>query len=348
MKRPLFYRNVRAQQQLDVFLISAIASLLLIRFFLHVTGYPQIGGGGLHIAHMLYGGLLMAASITLNLAFLGVRIQRTAALLGGVGFGFFIDEIGKFVTSNNDYFYQPAVGIIYAVFVMLYLTFNFLGRTQKLSSREYQLNAVAQLEEAIARDMDQLERRHALELLKKAHASPMTRQLTDLINSVSLVPENEPSRLSRILSALDRRYTSFWRGRSSRHLVRLFFIAEAAVFVIAVSWGIYTNLDDITAVVHGSMPNYDFWLYVGQFMSSLVAAGFAVVGAVLLKASRTRAFEQFRRATLINLFLTEFFIFSRIEFEALAGFFFNVAILLFISYVIHQEKRLRGRTAFSG
>ena len=50
---------------LDTFLVSAVATLLIIRIFLEATGYPQLGGNGLHIAHVLWGGLgMLVAMIT--------------------------------------------------------------------------------------------------------------------------------------------------------------------------------------------------------------------------------------------------------------------------------------------
>lgn len=340
MTRRLFYRNIRARDQLDIFLLSAIGSVLIIRFYLHATGYPQIGGGGLHIAHMLYGGLFMAAGSILTSAFLGLRIQRLAAFISGVGFGFFIDEIGKFITSDNDYFFRPAVGIIYAIFVVLYLTFNFLGRTKKLSSREYQLNALVHLEEAIVHHMDPTEKERAHKLLLKAdHRSPITTQLQNLVENVNLIPEDEPRNITKVLNWLDLKYTSFWQRRSSHPLIRIFFIMETVLFVVIVSWGIFNNIDDIEHLLATGTAPYDFWLFIGQIISSTVAAGFAIVGAILLARSRARAFEQFRRATLINLFLTEFFIFSRVEFQALPGFLFNLGVLLFIAYIMHQERR---------
>jgi hypothetical protein len=339
MKRTLFYRNVRAGEQLDVFLISAIGSLLLTRFLLGLSGYPQLGGNGLHIGHMLWGGLFMLISIVINLAFLGMRARRLSAIIGGLGFGVFIDEIGKFITSDNDYFYRPAVGIIYAVFIVMYLTFNFISRKQRLTSREYQLNAMMHLEEAILHDMDPFEKERARSLLMRAsRRSVITKELEELLERVDTVPPGQPLFLRRFLTTIDRMYVDLWKRRNTRTLVRVFFIAEVTLFVAAIMGNIYLNLDDINQAIYGR-ADYGTGLLVCQFVSSLVAAGFAVMGTLRLTASRLAAFEDFRRATLINLFLTEFFVFSRIEFQALPGFVFNVAVLAFISYVMHQERR---------
>jgi hypothetical protein len=258
-----------------------------------------------------------------------------------VGFGFFVDEVGKFITSDNNYFFRPAVGIIYAIFLILYLTFNFLGRSQKLSSRESQLNALVQLEEAIVHDMDPTEKERARQLLLQAdHRNPTTRQLQALVESVQLVSEEGPRNVTRLLSWLDTKYTNFWNMRASNRLVWSFFVLESVLFVVVVSWGIFNNLDDVTHLLQTGTATYDFWLFIGQIASSLAAAGFTVVGALLLARSRMLAFEQFRRAALINLYLTEFFIFSRVELEALPGFLFNLGVLLFVTYVIHQERRV--------
>lgn len=340
MSQKYFFRNVRASEQLDIFLISAIGSLLAVRFFLHLTHYPQIGGGGLHIGHMLWGGLFMLSSITISLSFIGLRMQRLSALLGGIGFGIFIDEIGKFITSDNNYFFRPTIGIIYAIFIMLYLTFSFLGRNQKLTSREYQLNALAQLEEAIVKDLDPLEKQRAHALLQRAdRRSIITIRLKQLLDDVDMVPQSRPRLARRILTMLDQRYVAFWTRRNTHRLVRYFFIAEVLLFVGVISANLYSNIDGVGDVLGGKVT-YGLGLLIGQFASSVVAALFVFSGTIHLKNSRSAAFENFRRATLINLYLTEFFIFSRIQFSALPGLGLNVAILLGITYAAHQEQRI--------
>lgn len=334
------YRNIRAREQLDIFFASAVTSLLLVRFYLYLAGYPQIGSGNFHIAHMLWGGLLMLLGIVLMLSFLGAQAQRISALLGGLGFGVFIDEIGKFITSDNNYFYRPAIGIIYAIFVCLYLAFNFLSRDERLNSREYQLNALAELEEAIAHDMDVSEKTKAKELLAKADQnSKITKDIGRLLEDIETIPDAPKNRIDRFFTATDKLYRRFWRQRNSSRFVRIFFVAEAGLFFIGVIGGFYSNIDELIGLFFGEI-DYGKGLLVAEFVSSLVAAIIAVKGALVLKRSRLRAFELFRRATIINLFLTEFFTFTRIQFEALPGFILNVSLLVVISYVIHQEERL--------
>src|SRR5438309_984934 len=72
---------------LDTFLISAIATVVVIRIFLEAMGYPQLGGGGLHIAHVLWGGLGMLVAIALLLLYLSSTTRLIAAVVGGAGFG---------------------------------------------------------------------------------------------------------------------------------------------------------------------------------------------------------------------------------------------------------------------
>ena len=55
----LFVRNLEVDNLLESFFISAVGAMLTLRFLLYFLDYPQLGGRSLHIAHMLWGGLLM-------------------------------------------------------------------------------------------------------------------------------------------------------------------------------------------------------------------------------------------------------------------------------------------------
>lgn len=109
-----------ARNLLDVYLASALIAVVATRLFLSLTNYPQLGGEGFHIAHVLWGGLLMAVG-TLMLLLAQNPNRRLAAIVSGAGFGLFIDEIGKFVTSDVNYFYKPAALIIYLTFLVMWV-----------------------------------------------------------------------------------------------------------------------------------------------------------------------------------------------------------------------------------
>jgi hypothetical protein len=49
--------------------------VLIARVFLAMTGFPQIGGGGLHVAHVLFGGILMLVAMFLLLVHAGGEVK---------------------------------------------------------------------------------------------------------------------------------------------------------------------------------------------------------------------------------------------------------------------------------
>lgn len=123
-KRSFFVRRVDATSQFEIFLVSAVGTILAVRGILAATGWPQLGGGKIHFAHLLWGGLGMLAAVVLFLALEGRLWNTLGALAAGIGFGLFIDELGKFITADNDYFFRPVIAIIYVIFVGLFFLFR--------------------------------------------------------------------------------------------------------------------------------------------------------------------------------------------------------------------------------
>jgi hypothetical protein len=288
---------------------------------------------------MLWGGLLLLLAQVLLLSFLGRRVERLAALIGGIGFGVFIDEVGKFVTRDNNYFFRPSVGIIYAVFVLLYVGLSLLTRDEQLTSTEYQLNALSQLEEAVLRQMDEHEKAAVQRLLQRANPkSPITKQLTEFLDSVATISAGQPNMARRIGNRLSAAYDRAWQERRTRVVVRAFFLVEIALFAFGLLLAVINNIDSVQDFLHGQ-PSYGHSLIIGQAIGTGIAAWFVGLGIYRLRSSRLEAFEWFRRATLTNLLLTEFFIFSRIQFGAIPGFIFNLLLLLLINFALSHERR---------
>src|SRR5437870_9525247 len=192
LTRPFLIRNLDAGKLLESFLVSAVAAVLGVRFFLGVTGYPQLGGRGLHIAHMLWGGALMLAAVLVLLGYLGHRVRRAAAVLAGIGFGLFIDELGKFITSDNNYFFRPAIALIYVIFVLLFLWWRSLERRRTWSEETYLANALMLLQDSALHDLDPSEKYRLLQWLRLS-GRPGTALLGDAGREVAERPADLPA-----------------------------------------------------------------------------------------------------------------------------------------------------------
>ena len=110
---------------------------MLVRLYLFVAGYPRVGGGGLHIAHMIWGALLMLGALLIAVSFVSTSSRWCTAVIGGLGFGLLVDETGKFLTSDNNYFFKPAAALIYVLFISIFLFSRTIARRRGFTSEEY-------------------------------------------------------------------------------------------------------------------------------------------------------------------------------------------------------------------
>jgi hypothetical protein len=174
---------------LDTMLVCAVATILIVRTQLWLTNYPQLGGRGLHIAHLLWGGLLMLVALVILLGFVSPSAREVAAVVGGVGLGLFIDELGKFVTADNNYFFKPTAAIIYCFFIIFFLAIRGLDRRRGFTQREYLVNVIEILKESALRDLDDSKRRRALALLAQADQSdPLVPELRGMLEQMRSRP----------------------------------------------------------------------------------------------------------------------------------------------------------------
>lgn len=325
-------RNHRSGDLLEAVLISAITSLLGVRFFLYLTHYPQVGGQSLHIAHMLYGGALMFVSIIILLSFLGNRIQRLAAIIGGIGFGFFIDELGKFITRDNNYFFQPTVVIIYVIFIALYLLFRWLSQARRLTQQEYLINALELMEEAVLGDMDKAERQEIIFYLRQADQSnPLVRHIKTYVDSVP-VSKPTPGWLSRRQAQVQKWYS---------HVVNKpwFGTAFSAIFIIDAVFGLIPlGLVIASYAFNVGKPGAVSGITtICVFVASVAVAICVLRGALLIRSSRLHAYEWFRLALLVDIFFKQPFLFYSQQFRAISGLAIYLVGLATLNYIIHRE-----------
>jgi hypothetical protein len=340
-------RAIHFTGMLDTFLVCAILTILVIRTQLWLTNYPQLGGGGLHIAHLLWGGLGMMIAIFILVTFLSPAARQVGAVIGGIGFGFFIDELGKFVTSDNNYFFRPTAAIIYVIFILLWLGIRQLERRGRFTPREYLVNAIELLKEAAMRDLDERDKQDALEFLDKAdQKDPLVGQLRDLINNVEHVRTREPGWVSRIGSKLRAFYERVIDQRWFSRAVATVFIIWAGVAVLQIlALAVAAGL-----TLTGDLEGFDFtdghyplFIEIARIVSSIVSAVFVWLGVLRLRSSRLRAYRAFERALLINIFLTQVFAFVESQFSAVFGLIISLILYMIVRSMITRERELVAR-----
>ncbi len=320
--------------------------MLAIRFFLRMTGYPSIGGARFHIAHMLWGGLLMTAALLAALSYLGNPTRLWAAFLGGIGFGTFIDEIGKFITRDNDYFFQPSISLIYITFILIYLAFRDMRMRRRISREEYLVNAIDELEEAVIKDLQPEEREKALGYLAAiAERDDMTSRLASLIENASVSPHPD-SWLRRARGYIVAGYEAAL-ARSNRFggLITLFvlqLVINAGTVALIAAGDLAERLAQPLrpARIVDLLPISD-WFLLG---STLIPSIFVLVAVVTLRRSRLMALRSFHRGVLLSICLTEVFMFYRHQVTALLVLGFNLFAWSCVNVVLTKETRSRIET----
>lgn len=321
---------------LEQFFISAVVAVLGIRIYLQATGFPQVGGNGLHIAHLLWGGLLMLIAIVLTLSFLGRHIRSWVAILGGLGFGTFIDELGKFITSDYNYFYRPAWIVIYLIFVVLFFTFTAISRRRRPTGRPALAMALDMVQDSVLYGLRKNDRDVILRLLGDGEAGhPLTTVLRDVVATLPLSDERRPGIVARIRNRLRGWYRDVTRTRGFRTMIvalwSLFTLGSAIVLVASIvsdprfttrSW----SVGSIDAVHIGVVS---------------VSAVLAVVGIVALARDRLYAYQWFRLAILVSLLIGQPIEFYDDQIFATSGLVVDLVCLGVFNYGISLEMAQR-------
>ncbi len=142
------------------------ATVILTRVYLILTNYPKIGSGQYHIAHALWGGLLLVIASLLMLLYANRSVLTLGAVCAGVGTGLFIDEVGKFITTTNDYFFPLAAPLIYVAFMLIVLVARYAATMKPDNPHEKLLTAIDALPDLVDGKMTRAEFRELQELLE--------------------------------------------------------------------------------------------------------------------------------------------------------------------------------------
>jgi hypothetical protein len=328
-----FARNVDAGSHFELFLVSAVAAILVIRLYLELTGYPRIGGQGLHIAHMLWGGLLMLVANLLLLTFLGKHVKRTAAIVGGIGFGTFIDELGKFITADNDYFYAPTVGLIYILFVALFIGFRQVQRRRALSREEYLVNAADMIKEVILDGAQSDEIARSLALLEKGGPKgALSEAIREAVLSAARAQPEPPSIPARVTATARQAYERLIRWRWFQRATVLLFGLEAGIALVVAAMVLVGS-----PVMGISVEDKRSFATLGLVSGAVVSAGLAAIGMLQLMRSAVAGYQWFKRSVLVSILFVQVFLFFEAQLAALGGLVVNLMLLSGLNEMLRAE-----------
>ena len=320
-----FVRRVTAMHDFELFFVSSVATILLVRGILAATGWPQLGGGKIHFAHLLWGGIGMLLAFILFMAMQGRLWDFLATLSAGIGFGLFLDELGKFITSDNDYFFQPAVAIMYVLFVVLFFLFRWLGRVDKMGPETALVNSFDFAKEAVMRSMNEGERDEALYVLGRADQSDsMVQALTAVLGGVHPPSTSDNNPAVRVWQRFQAWYRRFITKRWFRRFV--------------IGWFIVTSVASLLAIFAlDATPAQVTLMDMGGVIANALTGALVVVGLVRWRRSKLSAFRWFERGALVAILVGQFFSFYHSQVAAIFGLLWLLLQLAVIRSMVSAE-----------
>jgi hypothetical protein len=257
-------------------LIAFGVTVIAVRIFLQLTGFPQIGGRVLHIAHALWGGLLLFIAVLLPLLLANRWALQASALLSGIGVGLFIDEVGKFITQANDYFFPPALPFIYGFFLITVLVYLYFRRPRREDPRSAMYHALEGLFDILDGDLDTQEATQIKTQLTIAKQSERA-EIVSLANAVSAYLEKAEGVLVPASPGYWKRFTDWVNGLGARlgHHRH-----HAIISVILILWAL--SAAGFIAVLVLDLPSLESDIV--QFRGALIAIQ-AIIGALMIVAA---------------------------------------------------------------
>lgn len=328
------WHDDRALARFEIFLFSAVATVLLVRTLLAVAGYPQVGGGGLHIAHVLWGGLLLGLAIVLVEIFPGTEVRLRAAIIGGIGFGLFIDEVGKFLTKDVNYFFKPAIAIMYAVFIVFYFAVREVLQRRPLTDRRRLALAATAVADLALGQLDAAHRDYALRLLDGVDDTSGLREAAGAMRTALNAEQARPRNLETLLSAIRDKFGSPVDAALSGGGADRVMLGAAALVAADLA------LSVVIAVTHpGRATALPTALDTG--VPTLISAILLVIGVIeVIKSQRRSAgVAWLQRAVLVQLLVVQVVLFNRTQWLGLVGFVLDVAVLWLLRLVITAHER---------
>jgi hypothetical protein len=340
--RTVFIKRSTASDYLLLFLVAAAVSILATRLYLYIYNYPIINfsQSNIHLAHALIGGFFLTLSNILLFTYHGRRLRQVAAIVGGVGFGQFIDELGKYVTSDNDYFFKPVPMVIYLIFIFLFFVYRNLDNYTPRKPKEILYDTLEYFEAIFENKFNPPARKEIAKALQSV--------INDNQPSYAVIAEGMLGMLKNLKSHPSKTNQYLDRIRSSWKWIEEFTTERRPVFYVILflflvyigntAIGTYFFLQEViwrqSQLIHYAIDTrVEFGMVFFQVSSQIISAIIICRGLMMLVGrNRIRALELFKTGLAINILITQIFTFYFQQFSASI----ELIITIFIFFVVHN------------
>lgn len=320
-------RRNHGHVNLLISLVAFAVTVIATRTFLELTGYPQLGTSVLHIAHALWGGLLLIIAAFLPLAYANGWVIRLSAVLSGIGIGLFIDEVGKFITQSNDYFFPPALPLIYAFILLNVLLYLYFRRQLETNPRRAMYHVLEGLQEVLDSDLDTGEAALIEEQLAVVKRSDQA-ELRSLAEAIGDYLQGQKGQLPPDELGYAERFT-IWVDGLGQRLGRRWHRAIISFSLIA--WLVVVLAYD-ALIIFGSTslaPQVGQWRYPLVFIQAAVGTLILIAAFFWLRGDEQTGLKFGVIGILISLVALQLFYFYLVQFSAIIITLLQLAILLF-------------------
>lgn len=291
-----------------VFMFAGACALTIAatRAYLVMTGYPQVGGKVYHLAHALWGGLLLTIACLLAIALHDRWVPSVVALAGGAGAGLFVDEVGKFITKKNDYFFPLAASIVYLFLVLLALMTVALSRYSRTSPQAH-LHCALEIAAAAADGrLTETRREELREHLDAARRHNPTPDQIRLIDSLALLTTLSdatvtaaPSRWAGVVNAMGERGPRF----VARSLMLVHALA-GVLAIIVVPASLFAHAPLLPSAIAGvKIGSLAATMTLASMVVSIIAGALAFSAYRAMSPKRTDVEKAWRRGATAMILL---------------------------------------------
>ncbi|HBP50727.1 TPA: hypothetical protein DD455_00075 [Candidatus Shapirobacteria bacterium] len=258
----------------------------------------------------------MLVGIIISLVYYGKKSIKLASILAGIGWGFFIDEIGKYLTRDNNYWFRPAIIFIYISFILLFFLYRFLEKKSRQTRSSLWHEILEDCEELADNDLEITEKKELLQKIdkfKRLSSSPKEKKL--LLNLRSLVistvakKDKKTFNLSRLVATTLRvTYNRLFKKKLVFYALftySLWYIIDKSID----SFRLFFNSNKLL-ILQDYYSHYDFFSKADVYMVTLkfiiegVVAVFFAVGLVYWLRGRTiKGIRFYQWGLLINIFI---------------------------------------------